>query len=65
MILLIVLSHNQFKTDPDKRDYEVSSKKLYNTGYTPDIDLVTGIRELDKFYDFLPDESYDNFIKNY
>lgn len=58
-------SNNQFKTDPDKRDYEVSSKKLYNTGYTPDIDLVTGIRELDKFYDFLPNKSYDNFIKNY
>ena len=58
-------SNNQFKTDPDKRDYEVSSKKLYNTGYVADIDLVTGIKELDNFYNYLPGDNYDKFIKNY
>lgn len=56
---------NENKTDPDKRDYEVSSKKLYDTGYKPDIDLVTGIKELDKFYSCLPEGIYDDVIKNY
>ena len=58
---------NENKTDPDKRDYEVSSKKLYNTGYSPDIDLVNGIKELDSFYNYLPfhDYVYDEVIKNY
>ena len=56
---------NENKTDPDKRDYEVSSKKLYDTGYTPDIDLVTGVRELNTFYDYLPSDIYDSVIKNY
>lgn len=56
---------NENKTDPDKRDYEVSSNKLYKTGYKPDIDLVTGIKEIDNFYNFLPSSIYDNVIKNY
>lgn len=34
------------KTDPDKRDYEVSSQKLYNTGFIPLYDLDYGIREM-------------------
>ena len=58
-------SINQNRTDPDKRDYEVSSQKLYNTGYIPDIDLITGIKELNNFYNFLTCKTYDNIIKNY
>lgn len=67
-------SINENKTDPDKRDYEVSSKKLYETGYKTWYNLVDGIKELDKFYDFLkyqPDTNvenfypYDSIIKNY
>ena len=56
------------KTDSDKRDYEVSSNKFYSTGYKPDIDLVTGIKELDDFYNYLPSdihETYYNIITNY
>jgi len=56
------------KTDSDKRDYEVSSNKFYNTGYRPDIDLVTGIKELDNFYNYLPNDIYQiyyNVITNY
>ena len=34
------------KTDPDKRDYIVSSQKLYNTGFTPKYDLDYGIHEM-------------------
>ena len=32
--------------DPDQRDYEVSYKKLYNTGFNVEIDLDKGIQEL-------------------
>ena len=32
--------------DPDQRDYEVSYKKLYDTGFSVDIDLNTGVQEL-------------------
>ena len=58
-------SINENRTDPDKRDYEVSSQKLYNTGFTPDIDLINGVKELDNFYNFLTCDTYDNIIKNY
>ena len=53
------------QTDPDKRDYEVSSQKLYNTGFVPDVDLVTGIKELDAFYNVLTCDTYNSIIKNY
>lgn len=39
------------KTDPDKRDYEVSSAKLYKVGFRPKFDLEYGIRELKSFYE--------------
>jgi nucleoside-diphosphate-sugar epimerase len=32
--------------DPDQRDYEVSYKKLVNTGFSVDIDIDRGIKEL-------------------
>ena len=38
------------KTDPDKRDYLVSSQKLYNLGFTPiDTTLDQRVRELSVF----------------
>ncbi len=41
---------NKTKTDKDKRDYMVSSEKLYNlTGLSPSRDLEFGIREMAKF----------------
>lgn len=38
------------KTDPDKRDYEVSSQKLYNIGYSPKVSLVHGVRDMISVY---------------
>lgn len=41
---------NNSKTDPDKRDYIVSSQKLYNTGFNiEDITLESNIKELHQF----------------
>ena len=43
--------------DPDKRDYEVSSAKLYKTGYTPKISLEQGIEEMVSYLNYLPKSS--------
>lgn len=42
------------ETDPDKRDYVVSSQKLYNIGWRPTRDLDYGIIELMNYYDTFP-----------
>ena len=42
------------KTDIDQRDYEVSSEKIYKTGFKPLYDLKHGINELVHYYSFLP-----------
>ena len=47
------------RTDPDKRDYLVSSKKLYDKGYFPYRSLQYGINQMLKFYDLLSES--DNF----
>lgn len=41
------------QTDPDRRDYNVSSEKLYNLGYKPRYRLEYGITEMSKFYKFM------------
>lgn len=41
------------RTDPDKRDYNVSSAKLYDMGYSPRYGLEVGIQEMAKFYKFM------------
>ena len=38
----------EYTQDPDKRDYIVSSKKLYDTGFKCYFDLDYGIKELMK-----------------
>jgi|APGre2960657404_1045060.scaffolds.fasta_scaffold41574_2 nucleoside-diphosphate-sugar epimerase len=38
------------KTDPDKRDYEVSSKKLYSMGFRPKFDLEYGVKQMADLY---------------
>jgi len=44
------LTEHNDKTDPDKRDYVVSSQKLYNLGFTPiDTTLDQRVRELSVF----------------
>ena len=38
----------EFTTDPDKRDYTVSSQKLYNTGFACKYNLDDGIKQMIK-----------------
>lgn len=55
--------------DPDKRDYIVSSKKIYDRGFDCYYDLADGILELQEFYKFIQkiDVSSVNFhrMRNY
>ena len=52
------------RSDPDKRDYLVSSQKLYNLGYHPSRSLEYGINQMLKFYDLLS-ESDKEKCRNY
>ena len=45
-------------SDADKRDYEVSYKKFYNTGYYATRSLEDGVRELLKVVPYLKREEY-------
>ena len=49
------------KTDPDKRDYIVSSQKLYNLGFECKYDLDDGIRQLIKAYSIIESPWYANY----
>jgi nucleoside-diphosphate-sugar epimerase len=57
------------RTDPDKRDYEVSSNKLYNTGYLPRRNLDYGIFQMSEVYSKIWDElknpEFANKCRNY
>jgi nucleoside-diphosphate-sugar epimerase len=44
------ISYSDFYTDPDKRDYIVSNKKIESTGWKPIYNLDDGIKELIKTY---------------
>lgn len=46
--------------DPDKRDYIVSNARILATGYRPDWNLESGIRELIKCYTIVRKSSYAN-----
>tara|TARA_R100001377_G_scaffold85281_1_gene71225 strand:+ start:7691 stop:8635 length:945 start_codon:yes stop_codon:yes gene_type:complete len=52
------------KTDPDKRDYLVSSQKLYNLGFSCENDLKSGVLEMDSFYDIMTEADAER-CKNY
>ena len=47
------ISFSDTFTDPDKRDYIVSNKKIENSGWYPQYSLNDGIEELIKAYDVL------------
>lgn len=41
---------DETKTDPDKRDYVVSSRKIYDTGWLPEFSIEDGIKEIGTWY---------------
>lgn len=53
--------------DKDKRDYIVSSQKLYNTGFKPSRSIIDGINDLKKYFSILPKnhKKYLNSMFNY
>ena len=51
----------EINTDPDIRDYEVSSQKIYNKGFTCENDLDTGIQQLIKAYSIIESPWYANY----
>jgi nucleoside-diphosphate-sugar epimerase len=44
--------------DPDKRNYNVSSAKFYNTGYNIESEFDKNIKELEKYYETWKDAPY-------
>ena len=51
---------NNFREDPDKRDYIVSNAKIEATGWLPQYDLDAGISELIRTYIFLQTNPFAN-----
>lgn len=48
------------REDPDKRDYEVSNKKIESTGWKAKVSLEEGINELIKAYSMVPGDRFSN-----
>ena len=51
---------SEIKSDPDKRDYLVSNKKIEEMGWAPKYDLDFGIIELKKLYSMLNLNNFSN-----
>ena len=51
----------EFTQDLDKRDYIVSSQKIYNLGFKCKYDLDTGIKQLIKMYNLIDEPWYGNY----
>ena len=51
----------EFTQDPDVRDYEVSSQKFYDKGFTCTHDLDVGIKQLLKTYDIIDSPWFGNY----
>lgn len=51
----------EFTSDPDKRNYIVSSKKIYNTGFECYYDLEDGIKQLLSLYSMIDSPWYGNY----
>ena len=54
---------NEFGTDPDKRDYIVSNKKILSTGFEFKHSLENGIKELANEIPKLSKGNYSNIVK--
>jgi nucleoside-diphosphate-sugar epimerase len=55
------IMHAEFTSDPDKRDYIVSSQKFYDKGFECKYDLDDGIKQLIKAYDIIESPWYANY----
>ena len=51
----------EFTSDPDKRNYIVSSQKMYDTGFECKYNLDTGINQLIEMYELIDDPWYANY----
>jgi nucleoside-diphosphate-sugar epimerase len=51
----------EINTDPDVRDYEVSSQKIYDKGFVCKSDLDIGIRQLIKAYSIIESPWFANY----
>ena len=51
----------EFNSDPDKRDYIVSSEKFYSRGFECRYDLDDGIKQLIKVYSMIDEPWYGNY----
>jgi len=55
------LKFAEFGTDPDKRNYKVSFKKIKSLGFKTKFDIDYGIKEMIKVFEFIdPKENYYN-----
>ena len=55
------ITYSNYYEDPDKRDYIVSSQKIYDKGYSCDYDLDDGIRQMIKVYNLIDEPWYANY----
>ena len=60
-ILPLEIIRAEFTTDPDTRDYIVSSDKIYKKGFGCDYNLDDGIRQLIKAYAIIESPWYANY----
>lgn len=51
----------EYTKDPDARNYQVSSQKIYNTGFQCYRDLDSGIRELKKLLEIIDTPVHSNY----
>ena len=51
----------EFTSDPDVRDYIVSSEKIYDQGFVCQYDLHSGIRQLINTYGMIGEPWYGNY----
>ena len=55
------IMHAEFNSDPDIRDYIVSSQKFYDKGFVCNYDLDDGIKQLVKAYAIIDSPWYANY----
>ena len=60
-IVPLEIIQSEYTKDPDKRDYRVSSEKLYKTGFKCKYDLEYGINELVKVLELIDTPVHSNY----